>query len=62
MGMFHVPSKKYHRQQAELLAKLAASTSDEATADNLRLLVLEHLERAERREASGPADGPAPSN
>jgi hypothetical protein len=48
-----VPNKKYHLQQAEILAKLAASTSDRATADNLRLLVLEHLERAERKQADG---------
>ena len=40
----------------QVLAKLAASSSDQATAANLRLLVLDHLERAERKQAADDRD------
>jgi hypothetical protein len=46
-----MPSPKYHRKQAELLAGLALSTGDTAKADQFKLAAMEHLERAQALEA-----------
>jgi hypothetical protein len=39
---------EYHRKQAEILAGLALSTSDQKEAAGLSLLAAEHLVRAEQ--------------
>jgi len=42
-----MPSSKYHRQQAQVLAGLALSTNDRAEADRFTQAAMEHLERAQ---------------
>jgi hypothetical protein len=42
-----MPSSKYHRQQADVLAGLALSTNDATEADRFNLAAMEHLERAQ---------------
>jgi hypothetical protein len=57
-----MPSSKYHRQQAELLAGLALSTNNATEADRFNLAALEHLERAEVSEGTDrPSDTPGPA-
>jgi hypothetical protein len=59
-----MPSSKYHRKQAEILAGLALSTDDATKADQFKLAAMEQLDRAQTVEvtkpspahASGPAD------
>jgi hypothetical protein len=48
-----MPSSKYHREQAKVLAGLALSTNDRAEAARFTRAAMEHLERA---QASGDAD------
>jgi hypothetical protein len=50
------PAKNRHRQQAESPAKIAASTSDEAVAAQLRLLVM-HLEQSQEPATKSRAAG-----
>jgi hypothetical protein len=50
-----MPSSKYHRDQAQLLAGLALSTDSLTEAERFTLAAMEHLERAEAME-SRPAD------
>jgi hypothetical protein len=40
-----MPSSKYHREQAQVLAGLALSTNDATEADRFTLAAMEHLER-----------------
>jgi hypothetical protein len=42
-----MPSSKYHRKQAELLAGLALSTDDATKAEQFKLAALEQLDRAQ---------------
>jgi hypothetical protein len=59
-----MPSSKYHRKQAELLAGLALSTDDATKAEQFKLAAMEQLDRAQTVEdievspsdASGPDD------
>lgn len=44
-------TSEYHRKQAEILAGLALSAPDRATAAQFSLLALEHRDLAEKREA-----------
>jgi hypothetical protein len=46
-----MPSSKYHRQQANVLAGLALSTNDATEADRFNLAAMEHLERAQAIDA-----------
>jgi hypothetical protein len=48
-----MPSSKYHRDQAQILAGLALSTNNRKMAERFTLAAIEHLERAEATE--GPA-------
>ena len=45
-----MPSSKYHRQQASVLAGLALSTNDPTEANRFKLAAMEHLERAQALE------------
>jgi hypothetical protein len=45
-----MPSSKYHRKQAELLAGLALSTDDATKAEQFKLAALEQLDRAQTVE------------
>jgi hypothetical protein len=45
-----MPSSKYHREQAKILAGLALSTPNATAADRFNLAAMEHLERAETVE------------
>jgi hypothetical protein len=47
-----MPSSKYHREQAQVLAGLALSTSDQTDANRLMLSAMEHLDKAEAAEAT----------
>jgi|GraSoiStandDraft_5_1057265.scaffolds.fasta_scaffold706286_1 hypothetical protein len=42
-----MPSSKYHRDQAQLLAGLALSTNSQKEALRFTLAAMEHLEKAE---------------
>ena len=59
-----MPSSRYHRKQAELLAGLALSTDDARKAEQFKLAAMEQLDRAqtvEDAEASpSHATGPDP--
>jgi hypothetical protein len=54
-----MPSSKYHREQAGVLAGLALSTNDPTESQRLRLALLEHLEQAEALECE-TGQSPAP--
>ncbi len=45
-----MPSSKYHRDQAKVLAGLALSTNDPLESQRVKLALLEHLEQAEALE------------
>jgi hypothetical protein len=49
-----MPSSKYHRKQAELLAGLALSTDDATKAEQFKLAALEQLDRAQSVEDTEP--------
>jgi hypothetical protein len=55
-----MPSSKYHREQARVLAGLALSTNDEAQADRFKLAVMQHLERADALDDADQAPPPLP--
>jgi hypothetical protein len=59
-----MPSSKYHRKQAEILAGLALSTDDETKAEQFKLAALEQLDRAQTVEGAeaSPSDAPDPDN
>jgi hypothetical protein len=47
-----MPSSKYHRDQARVLASLALSTNSMTEAERFTLAAMEHLERAETMDGS----------
>jgi len=47
-----MPSSKYHREQAQVLAGLALSANDPVEAEQYLRAAQDHLERAEAIEAS----------
>jgi hypothetical protein len=49
-----MPSSKYHRKQAELLAGLALSTDDATKAEQFKLAAMEQLDRAQSVEDAEP--------
>jgi hypothetical protein len=52
-----MPSSRYHRKQAELLAGLALSTDDATKAEQFKLAAMEQLDRAQTVEAeASPSD------
>jgi hypothetical protein len=51
-----MPSSKYHREQAKILASLALSTRDALEAEQFNIAAMGHLERAEAMDESD--DGP----
>jgi hypothetical protein len=59
-----MPSSKYHRKQAELLAGLALSTDDATKAEQFKLAALEQLDRAQTVEDTeiGPSHAADPSD
>jgi hypothetical protein len=57
-----MPSLKYHREQAKILAGLALSTTDAAKADKFKLAAMEHLEQAEAAEVAEMGAVPTPSS
>jgi hypothetical protein len=59
-----MPSSKYHRKQAEILAGLALSTGDDTKAEQFKLAALEQLDRAQTVEGTeaGPSDASNPDN
>jgi hypothetical protein len=48
-----MPSSKYHREQAQVLAGLALSTNDPKEVVRFTQAAMEHLERAQAIEAAG---------
>jgi hypothetical protein len=50
-----MPSSKYHRKQAELLAGLALSTGDVTKAEQFKLAAMEQLDRAQSAEDTEPS-------
>jgi hypothetical protein len=59
-----MPSSKYHRKQAELLAGLALSTDDATKAEQFKLAAMEQLDRAQSVEDTGvsPSDATGADN
>jgi hypothetical protein len=53
-----MPSSKYHRDQAQVLAGLALSTNDQTDANRLMLSAMEHLDKAEAAEATAMCPAP----
>jgi hypothetical protein len=53
-----MPSSKYHRKQASLLAGLALSTDDATKAEHFKLAAMEQLDRAQTVEdtETSPSD------
>ena len=49
-----MPSPRYHRKQAELLAGLALSTDDVTKAEQFKLAAMEQLDRAQSAEDAEP--------
>jgi hypothetical protein len=47
-----MPSSRYHREQAQVLAGLALSTNDTIEADRFKLAAMEHLQQAETLEGA----------
>ena len=45
-----MPSSKYHRKQAAILAGLALSTDDATKAEHFKLAAMEQLDRAQSAE------------
>jgi hypothetical protein len=50
-----MPSSKYHRKQAEILAGLALSTDDATKAEQFKLAAMEQLDRAQSVEDTEPS-------
>jgi hypothetical protein len=59
-----MPSSKYHRKQAELLAGLALSTDDATKAEQFKLAAMEQLDRAQTVEdiEVSPSDAAGPDD
>jgi hypothetical protein len=59
-----MPSSRYHRKQAELLAGLALSTGDSTKAEQFKLAALEQLDRAQAVKDTGasPSDAKDPDD
>jgi hypothetical protein len=57
-----MPSPRYHRKQAELLAGLALSTDDATKAEQFKLAAMEQLDRAQTVEdiEASPSDATGP--
>jgi hypothetical protein len=57
-----MPSSKYHREQAQLLAGQALSAGDATKAKRFKLAAMEHLERAQALDDAniGPPHKPGP--
>ena len=53
-------SAEYHRRQAEVLIRLALSTSDSETAEALSRLAAEHAAMADVAEGRPAAEGDKP--
>jgi len=47
-----MPSSRYHRKQAEILAGLALSTDDATKAEQFKLAAMEQLDRAQTVDGS----------
>jgi hypothetical protein len=56
-----MPSSKYHRDQAKLLAGLALSTNSQTQAQRFTLAAIEHLEQAEAMEGASLLQTQMPS-
>jgi hypothetical protein len=54
-----MPSPKYHRKQAEILAGLALSTDDATKAEQFKLAAMEQLDRAQSAADSEPGSSHA---
>jgi hypothetical protein len=54
-----MPSSKYHRKQAEILAGLALSTDDATKAEQFKLAAMEQLDRAQSVEDAEPSSSHA---
>jgi hypothetical protein len=54
-----MPSPRYHRKQAELLAGLALSTDDATKAERFKLAAMEQLDRAQSAEDPEPSSSHA---
>ena len=59
-----MPSSKYHRKQAELLAGLALSTDDATKAEQFKLAAMEQLDRAQAMKDTdaSPSDATGTDN
>jgi hypothetical protein len=59
-----MPSSKYHRKQAELLAGLALASDDATKAEQFKLAALEQLDRAQTVEDTEaiPSDATDPDD
>jgi hypothetical protein len=55
-----MPSSKYHRKQAEILAGLALSTDDSTKAEQFKLAAMEQLDRAQTVEVADPGRSDVP--
>jgi hypothetical protein len=49
-----MPSSRYHRKQAEILAGLALSTDDATKAEQFKLAAMEQLDRAQIAQDTEP--------
>jgi hypothetical protein len=56
-----VPSSKYHREQAQVLAGLALSTHDSKEVERFTQAAMKHLERAQATEAAGEGSPHTPA-
>jgi len=61
-GGFCMPSSKYHRDQAKLLAGLALSTNSQTQAQRFTLAAMEHLEQAEALDGPSRVQTQTPSS
>jgi hypothetical protein len=57
-----MPSSKYHRDQARVLAGLALSTNSQTEAERFTLAAMEHLEQAEAMDGVSVVQAPKPAN
>jgi hypothetical protein len=57
-----MPSSKYHRDQARLLAGLALSTNSQTQAQRFTLAAMEHLEQAEALDGPSLVQAQIPSS
>jgi hypothetical protein len=57
-----MPSSKYHRKQAEILAGLALSTDDATKAEQFKLAAMVQLDRAQAVQDTGTPDATGPDD